>query len=443
MRRKLSTIEHILDGNFGCFARLEGRFSLDQLRSALSRVQRKHPALRALIRKEPDGLYYETDSAPEIPLRILPRVADDDYKREFQVELTTEFAFDQPQLRAVWLQSERGSDLLLTTSHRICDGMSIIIIAREVLRSLYSDEELIPYEPVTTQDIIGDYQPPKAWKFKLKTLFLNGLLRLIPNSRRAPDNNENHLEWKADRALSTALKKRCKAEGVVVHAALLVIAERALFAVLGEKYPKWIANQVDPRRKRFPALKSDMLFFGGGGFKVETEPPTDANFWERARAIHKSMRELIDEELLKIPGRFHFFEMLRPISNGQALSILRLFERMKTSDKLEGFALSNLGDVIFGDSEAPIQVKDFRVYIHSFKTRLLGLVPYVLNGEMRFYFVADEKCMSRRQADAFSREFMAVLQREVMQADNRASETSPMFAAIAEQLQPQVEALNT
>ncbi len=49
-------------------------FSLDQLRSALSRVQRKHPALRALIRKEADGLYYEADSAPEIPLRIVARI---------------------------------------------------------------------------------------------------------------------------------------------------------------------------------------------------------------------------------------------------------------------------------------------------------------------------------------------------------------------------------
>ncbi len=70
-KRKLSTIEHILDGNIVCFVRLEGSFSLDQLRSALGRVQRKHPALRALIREEPDGLYYEADSAPEIPLRIV------------------------------------------------------------------------------------------------------------------------------------------------------------------------------------------------------------------------------------------------------------------------------------------------------------------------------------------------------------------------------------
>jgi len=48
-KRKLSTIEHVAECNIVCFVRLEGSFHVDQLRSALSRVQRKHPALRALL----------------------------------------------------------------------------------------------------------------------------------------------------------------------------------------------------------------------------------------------------------------------------------------------------------------------------------------------------------------------------------------------------------
>ncbi len=41
----------------------EGSLSADKLRSALSRVQRRHPALRASS-EESDGLYYEDDCAP-------------------------------------------------------------------------------------------------------------------------------------------------------------------------------------------------------------------------------------------------------------------------------------------------------------------------------------------------------------------------------------------
>jgi hypothetical protein len=433
MRRKLSNIEHILDGNFGCAVRLEGSFSLDQLRSALSRVQRKHPALRVLIRAEPDGLYYETDSAPEIPLRVVPRVAHDDYKRESQAELTTEFSYEQPQLRAVYLQSERESDLLLTTSHRICDGMSILIIVREVLRALQSDsdQELIPYEPITTQDIIGNYQPPQLWKSRLKALALNGLLSLIPSSRRPPDNKEHDLERKFDQTLSDVVRKRCKAEGVAVHAALVVALERALFAVFGKQFPKWIANQIDPRRRRFAVLKNDMLFFGGGGFKVRTEEAPGVEFWTRARAIHKEMRGLIEQEIDKIPGRFYFFEQIRPLSNGQVQSIVRLLEVLKTTDRLDGIALSNLGNLALTDNGARVQVKAFHPYMHSFKTRLLGLLPYVLNREMHFYFVADEKCMSRSQADALMREFMALLQREVVQPRFDNSELPLMASASA------------
>src|SRR5579863_9557775 len=156
MRWKLSHIERIIDVNITCFARLEGAFDEKRVRSALARVQRKHPVLRALVRDGQDGPYYQADCAPEIPLRVLARVSDHDYRQECERELTTAFPPDQPQLRAVWLRSERESDLLLTTTHRVCDGMSVFTIVREVLWALQNDEELVPYAPVTVENIIGD-----------------------------------------------------------------------------------------------------------------------------------------------------------------------------------------------------------------------------------------------------------------------------------------------
>jgi hypothetical protein len=433
MRRRLSHTEHVVEGNIVYFVRLEGSFSLDQLRSALSRVQRKHPALRAVIREEPDGLYYEADSAPEIPLRILPRVTEDDYRRECQTELITDFAYDKPQLRAVWLQSEVESDLLLTTSHRICDGMSMLTIVREVLRSLHTDEELIPYEPITLRDIIGDYQPPRPWTRRLAAGLVNGLLRLIPSSRPAPENNEQYLEWRAGRALLSALKQRCKAEGVSVHAALVVALDRALFAVFGkEKLPKWIENPVDIRRGRFAALKSDMVFFGGGNFKVRTGQAPDVEFWARVRTTHEEIRRDVEREILGIPGLFHFFNMLRPVTRSQVRSIVRLGDALKMNGSWNRFALSNLGNMVVNDRDAPFRVKDLRLYMHSLNFRVLCLVTYTLNDEMRFYCVSDQKCMSRTQVDTLSREFMAVLQNQVMQAEDDASEVSRIPVAVAQ-----------
>jgi len=425
-------MEHIVEVNIVCFVRLEGSFDVDQLRSALSRVQRKHPTLRALIREERDGLYYEADSAPEIPLRIVPRVTEDDYRRECQTELTTGFAYDQPQLRAVWLQSESESDLLLTTTHRMCDGMSVFLIVREVLRSLHSDEELVPYEPITVQDVIGDYQPPQPWKRKLAAGLMNGLLRLIPNSRRAPENNEHYVEWRAGRTLSNAMKQRCRAEGVSVHAALLVALERALFAVFGKKLPSSIINPIDLRRGRFAALKSDMVFFGGGNFKIRTEQSPDVKFWARARTIHEEIPGEVKQEILDIPSRFHFLEMLRPLSSRQIQSIMRLDDVLTFKGSWNSFGFSNLGNVVVLDSDALLRLKDLRLYVHSFNIRMLGLIPYTVNGEMCFCWAIDEKYMSRSQVDALKREFMDLLQNQVLRADGDASEVTRMRAVVAQ-----------
>lgn len=414
MRRKLSSIEHMIDGNIVYFIRLEGAFSSENLHSALERVQHKHPALRVLIREEKDGLYYEADCAPAIPLRIVPRGGEEDFRCECEVELKTRFDWDQPQLRVVWLQSELEQELLLTTSHRICDGMSMLTIVREVLRSLHSREELMPYAPITTKDIIGDYEPPHPLTRKLQTGLVNTLFRLIPSTWRDGMNREIYLEWSADRKLTEALRQRCKSEDVSVHAALTAALDRALLAVLGKKkQPAWIESPMDARRGRLAALKSDMVFFGGGSFKIRTGQAVEANFWTQARAIHEQIRALIEQELLEIPGRYHFHEMLRPLSGAKIHTMVRLADAMKINGSWNRFALSNLGNVILTDADAPFRLKDLRIYVHSFNIRLLGLVSYMLHGEMRFSYLGDEKCMNLSQAEALKRELTAILQANV------------------------------
>ncbi len=99
-----------------------------------------------------------------------------------------------------------------------------------------------------------------------------------------------------------ALKQRSKAEGVSIHAALLVALDRALFAVFGKKkLPKWIENPVDIRRGRFAALKSDMVFFGGGNFKVRTGQAPEVEFWARARTINEEIRTRSRRKFLTFP----------------------------------------------------------------------------------------------------------------------------------------------
>jgi hypothetical protein len=430
MRRKLSAIEHMIDGNIVYFVRLEGSVDVTRLGHALSCVQRKHPALRTLIREERDGLYYDEDCAPSVPMRILPRLDDRQYKRESQRELTTAFPYNQPQLRAVCLQSSQETELLLTTSHRICDGMSMLTIVREVLRLLHADEELIPYAAITTQDMIGGFHPKWPWTRRLLARLLNGLLGLIPQSRRTPENNEYSMEWCADRAFSDDLRHRCKMEGVSIHSALVVALDRALSTVLAKRSPDWIESPMDARRGRLATLKSDMLFFGGGSLVMKTGKGTEMGFWTKAREINEQLRKDIEKELRNIPSRYHFFEMLRPLPSGRMQSLVWLGDTLKLKGSWNRFALSNLGNVAVSSLDAPFRVSDLRIYVHSFNIRMLGIVAYALNGIMRFYYVGDEKCMSCRYAEELKREFMSVLQQQMTLAYQPA-DRAPYVSTVA------------
>jgi hypothetical protein len=328
------------------------------------------------------------------------------------------------------LQAAHETDLLLTTSHRICDGMSMLTIVREVLRLLHSDEELTPYTAITTQDMIGDYRPARPWKRRLQASLLTTLLGLIPPSRRTPENNEYSMEWCGDREFSDALRQRCKAEGVSIHSALVVALDRALSTVMGKKSPAWIESPMDARRGRLAALKSDMLFFGGGSLKVRTGQRMQMEFWVRAREVNEQLRKDIAQEQLNIPARYHFFEMLRPLSSGRMQSIVRLGDALKLNGSWNRFAMSNLANITVCSPEAPFRVTDLRIYVHSFNIRMLGMVVYALNGMMRFYYVGDEKCMSCRHAEELKQEFMSVLQHQVSIADRYAG-CAPFIPTVA------------
>jgi len=124
--------------------------------------------------------------------------------------------------------------------------------------------------------------------------------------------------------------------------------------------------------------------------------------------------------------------MLRPLSSGQIQSIMRLGDVLTFNGSWNRFALSNLGNIVIDDSDAPFRVKDLRLYMHSLNFRVLCLVTYTLNDEMRFYCVGDQKCMSHSQMDTLKSEFMAVLQNQVLCADEGAIEASRVPVALAQ-----------
>jgi hypothetical protein len=408
-RRTLSNIEHLAEVNIACSVRLAGRLNLGELRAALACLQRRHPALRALIRPENDVLYYEPDAAPEISVRTVRAADESAYRSEWEFELSTAFHYGLPQLRVVYFERESGCNLLFTTSHRICDGLGIFIIVKDVLRYLAGRTELQAHEAVGIAEIIGEYRPARPWLTSIGVSLVNTCLSLLPATGSAPKRKEYFIEWSAGREVSASLRQQCKAKGVSVHAAFLVALDRALLAVLRARAPKWMTCPIDLRRGRFPALKEDMLVYGGGNFKVRTGRWIDGDFWDNARVLTGEVRAQVEHEVLQIPGRLFFFEKLRPLTCGQVRWLVRVNEALRSKRRVRGIGVSNLGNVKFSDADCLLPVTDIRFSARPLNFGTLGLVPYTVNEDMWFYCMSSETFLNEREMHALKQEFMQTL----------------------------------
>ena len=412
-RRKLSNIEHLAEMNIACSVRLIGRLNLDELRAALACVQRRHPALRALIRPENDVLYYEPETAPEIGVRTVWLPDDRVYCIEREFELSTAFHHELPQLRVVYFEREFDCDLLFTVSHRVCDGLSIFIIIKDVLQSLADRAERNTYPAIAVSDIIGGYRPARPWLTAAGVSLINTCLRLLPSARPAPKRKEYFVEWSAGRETSISLRQQCKVEGVSVHAAFLVALDRALFAVLGARAPKWITCPIDLRRGRFSALKEDMLFYGGGNIKVRTGRWINGDFWDSARVLTGEVRAQVEAEVADVPRRLFLFEKLRPLRCGQVHWLVRASDALMSKRRVRGIGMSNLGNIKFTDTDCPLPIKDVRFSSRSLNFGILGLIAYTVNEDMRFYCTSSETFITECELHALKQEFVHALERQL------------------------------
>ncbi|SFR90428.1 Condensation domain-containing protein [Dyella sp. OK004] len=431
MKRKLTTIERLIDGNLTYRLVITGTLPVERLRTSLDRVQRKHPALRMLMREERDGLYYELDVAGPVPLRTATCTTEQDVAREIEREESAAFTLDEPQLRVAWLRTDHGGLLLITAAHRICDGMSVLIVAKELLSGLHREQPLLPYAPVSPLDIAGKSRSSAERKRRLVAAAINGLVSLVPPSRQALRRDPVRREWHADAALTSILKHRCRREQVSMHAALLAILDQALQAALGKRVPTRIDSPVDARRGRLSLLKDDTLFFGGGSFKIAVGRERGADLWARARDIYREMGEKIEQELQDIPDKYRFCEMLKPPSDGKVRSIVRLGDALSRNGNWNQFSFSNLGSIELLEPDAPFHLEEFSLSVRSFGVRVLGILAFSLHGRLRFVYVGEEQCMSLDEVDALERVFMELLREQVTRGE-RAVEPAGMLEVASE-----------
>jgi hypothetical protein len=117
-----------------------------------------------------------------------------------------------------------------------------------------------------------------------------------------------------------------------------------------------------------------------------------------------------------MPGRLFFVRKLRPLTCGQVRWLLRTSEAMQSKRRLRGIGVSNLGNVTFSDTDSPLPIKDIRFSFRSLNLGILGLVPYTVNEDMRFYCTCSETFLNKCELDALQQEFMRTLEQQIAQS---------------------------
>jgi NRPS condensation-like uncharacterized protein len=285
-------------------ARVRGDVSGRMLADAVSRVQQRHPLLRARIAEDSDhDLWFTSEGAGEIPIEVVPRESEEQWIQVFHEACQVPFEFDaRPATRFILVQSPAASELIILCHHIICDGLSLAYLARDLMIHLGDPErdvEVLP-DPVPLDK---GSMPQDVSVGRIAQFFIKRINKQWAQSRVFFDQedyralceaywrNYTHrmLPIELSETQTSALVERCRQEQVTVNTALTAAFVGAQVLVQGDRpYHTSIGIAGSVRNRVREPVGEGMGFYAGVvtckcGYDVKT------SFWENARQFHRKI----------------------------------------------------------------------------------------------------------------------------------------------------------
>ncbi|MFX0057501.1 MAG: condensation domain-containing protein [Candidatus Hodarchaeota archaeon] len=359
-KRKLNELEYLnwLIGqpyNISMAITIEGTFPEDLLRNSLKKLQIKHPILQAQLDVNDNGEpYFFWEEIDQIPLEIIPRTQNDNYKRIVAKEFITPFKTGidcyYPLIRVKLLKDKTVSDLIVTLQHVIGDGMSMVFLFRDIIDFMANpDKNVTPLEPVKNlEDVLPLYFQKKIPKtprrFKVILWFVQrilGLRRFKQRLRKAQMkkksmvfNNFKDREfvtraWKLDEVQSQLLIKKCRENEVTVHSAICTI--------FLQDFP--IINNPVNLREKLAYQVGESVGLYAGGLVIKKKFKKKDSFWRNCKAYHKRLvKGLNSKKIFKV---FALISRAVPIELFKELAPSYL----ELASKNKPFGITNLGSL--------------------------------------------------------------------------------------------------
>ncbi|KIO78798.1 hypothetical protein TH53_01545 [Pedobacter lusitanus] len=392
--------------------KIRGEFSAASLQHALLRLQQKHPLLNAVITYDKHNRPYFTvdkDRPAKIPVHIIPRNSDDDWKKESINQWLSPFdTAKDPMMRMVWIKGDGVSELLMIVHHCLIDGGSVLTILATLFELIDNgDAEIGQEDPIKgLQDIVpAEILENKKQRFKAGLIGSIAVLALwlMPARKKAIERQKDYmLHWKLDEEMTAEISKFCKGSGITVNTLLCAVLLQAFKDIRKENAHNKVSCPVDLRTIN-KKIKKDNIFAFGSMFVVSAYPELD--FMSNAKAIQKDIKQKVK--------KLDPYLMLMVLE--KAHPILNKFRRfLKHGKSSNDCMFSNIGRM-----PIPYQYSTFEIETIYTPTVIgpLGnttsFMTTIYRGKMDFAFVASEGYIPYADGLAIQGKIMSILKEQL------------------------------
>jgi hypothetical protein len=303
VKRKLSFIERLVEVNhslgpvpISIVPVIKGNIPEERVKIALTKLQEKHPALRARI----EGKYicYEDTNYPPIELRIVERTSNDTWKSEMEKHIREPWSYREGRmLRVLWVRSEEISEFVITGLHLIIDGKSLFVLTKDFYTFLNQPhKEVKPYRPVMSMEaLFPDIK--LTWKQKLAGHIWTEIMRLnlfftTWNKKTTPTLSKE-LSLQLDEQTSTAFREACKKHNVSPGNASYILLVKLIKKYFCPEETKCHLTMPLDLRRYSPVVKRDMVFaYGTAPLSYQFHIQNNDSLWEQAYNLEQEIIDL-------------------------------------------------------------------------------------------------------------------------------------------------------
>ena len=136
--RELSILEYMYANVCACNVilalNITGKITGPQIEAALVQLQKRHVLLRSMIAYHPDRTCFLENPDLHLTLKTIDRTGPEQWIQVCIEEYKKPFDYNQEiPIRFIHLYSANESDIVILCQHTICDGMSLVYLARDLM----------------------------------------------------------------------------------------------------------------------------------------------------------------------------------------------------------------------------------------------------------------------------------------------------------------------